>query len=282
MRREADREVLIDSMSGLGGTAQCFVETAERHGFRVHASSADRFRIARVNRPTWATIAGWVMVPLLGVGFIFLAMKRTISGDATIVELRTGVKLRLTGQLPDEFVATLRDALTSSPPGDTMPTRSAFQVVDETQMVPGRVRNVTSPAHSAGGGGLESPVHSMPSDPLAMMPPSAGRSVPAPSLRTIDGRILVAARNGVVGRDPVPQPSRPAAIHPIADASLSKTHFTFGVSSDGVWVVDEHSTNGTAIDVGGRVMRCTPGVAHEVPIGGRVFAGDVVFMVEAG
>ena len=107
---------------------------------------------------------------------------------------------------------------------------------------------------------------------------SSIRSEPTrPSIALPDGRVLPLTPAIVVGRGPdVARGPLGAAPLAIADPSLSKTHAVLEADASGVWVTDLHSTNGTALEVGGSTARCAPGVRTPLPPGAIVRLGDVV------
>ena len=91
---------------------------------------------------------------------------------------------------------------------------------------------------------------------------------------------MVVGAGLVIGRSPAPDDRCPhAALFPIADLSLSKTHLTVAPTPSGIWLVDHHSTNGTVVRSAGTVLPCPGGTQVEVPIGAVITAGDVEFRV---
>jgi pSer/pThr/pTyr-binding forkhead associated (FHA) protein len=59
----------------------------------------------------------------------------------------------------------------------------------------------------------------------------------------------------------------------VADPSVSKTHFAFGVDEQGAWVLDRNSKNGCAIVDGDRQEPCPPGQKIRVRAGMTVLFG---------
>lgn len=118
--------------------------------------------------------------------------------------------------------------------------------------------------------------------PAAPPPPPSPPSPPAPGATLVlpDGRNIPVGAGGVIGRDPSPIAAAPnLPLHLIGDASLSKTHLAFGPLPHGVWLIDQHSTNGTVVVAGGVSAPCTPGQRAEAPFGALVIAGDLNMMV---
>ncbi len=85
------------------------------------------------------------------------------------------------------------------------------------------------------------------------------------------GRRLVLGRRSLLGRDPAVGDEGADELVRLTDAQISKTHLAFGIDEGGVWVADQHSTNGSAI------LR-PDGAVHRCPAGERVHLapGDVV------
>lgn len=275
------RELLIEVHGlGLGAASERFVQVAMAHGYTVVASGPNRFRMARTYRPKWALIAAVATAVVVGLGLLFLLVKRTETGDVVVVEERTGVKLRLTGSLQPPVVEALRQNLGGTaaastsvagpPPASSSPAGAPFQPSAAAAVVP----SATAPA-------AHSFQPAQPVAPVAPVAPPAHAAV-QPLLVLADGRSIAVSAGGVLGRDPSTDPALPGGqLHPIADPSLSKTHLSFGPLPNGVWVVDHHSTNGTVVSANGVTAACTPGVRVEAPFGAQVVAGDVSMLVAA-
>lgn len=258
---------------GVGAAADAFVRLADQRGFTVVAVSPNRFRLARVYRPAWATTLAICTAPAAGLGLLFLLVKRAEGGDAVIVEDRTGVKLRLTGEIPPTLVDAARIALKGSTatapiagsvaPQDPSPKSPITQ--QPTMAVPSFAPPPTPEA--------EATVH------RRNLVDSLERGA---VLVLSSGRTLQVGRGAVLGRAPSPDPQVPAAVLLAVDEpSLSKTHFTVGPLPHGVWIVDHHSTNGTSVVKGGQAIPCNPGVRAEVPFGSHLLAGELQIQVVA-
>ena len=239
------------------------------HGYTVVASGPNRFRMARTYRPKWALIAAVATAAFVGLGLLFLLVKRTETGDVVVAEDRAGVKLRLTGALQQPVVDALRQSL--SAPG------AAF-----TPLVVG-ITSFQGPA-AAPVPTYHPAAVAVPTAPAQAHQPSAQplvqQSAVQPMLVLADGRAIGVGVGGVLGRDPTSDPAMPGGLlHAIADPSLSKTHLSFGPLPNGVWVLDHHSTNGTVVSANGVSTSCTPGSRVEAPFGAQVLAGDVALVV---
>ncbi|WP_176980693.1 FHA domain-containing protein [Paramicrobacterium humi] len=127
--------------------------------------------------------------------------------------------------------------------------------------------------------------------------PAGERHVPAPpappeNVDAADAPVLVfpgdkrVALTGsiLVGRDPGPHDGYPdAALVPLGDRSVSKTHAVVQFSRGGVWVTDLGSTNGTNIvDLAQRETVCVPGVATAAYAGGGILFGTVLATLAPG
>jgi hypothetical protein len=106
----------------------------------------------------------------------------------------------------------------------------------------------------------------------------------APVLRVDSGEQLTLGPFCLLGREPVAADGDPPA-HLIkfedSKLSVSKTHLAYGLDSQGFWVIDRNSTNGTTmIDPSGRRTPCAPGVRQYVPIGSQLQIGQRRITVE--
>lgn len=279
-------EQLIEvSGLGLGATCERFVQVAMAHGYTVVASGPNRFRMARTYRPKWALIAAVATAVFVGLGLLFLLVKRTETGDVVIVEERSGVKLRLTGSLQPPVVEALRQSLEGSvsatPAMVAMSPRSQATAPTAPPVVAAVPSQPASPVQPVAAPSLTpAPPPPQPVAPL-VVPAAPLHAGPAqPLLVFADGRAIQVNAGGVLGRDPSSDPALPGGLlYPVADPSLSKTHLSFGPLPHGVWVVDHHSTNGTVVSANGVTSPCAPGVRVEAPFGAQVVAGDLSLVV---
>ena len=277
---------------GLGAASERFVQVAMAYGYTVVASGPNRFRIARTYRPKWALFAAVGTALFVGLGLLFLLVKRTETGDVVVAEDRAGVKVRITGALQQPVIDALRQALGAAAPIGapravnpvsfqgpapapvgppvSAPVVAAAAIVSSVapSFMPASV--VSAPDNYA-------PVHA--TVPRSVEP--VGHSIASQTvLQFADGRAIGVGVGGVLGRDPSGDPALPGGhLYPIADPSLSKTHLSFGPLPTGVWVLDHHSTNGTVVSAHGVTSSCTPGVRVEAPFGAQVVAGDVTLVV---
>lgn len=106
-----------------------------------------------------------------------------------------------------------------------------------------------------------------------MVTPAAGaRAAQATVLKFEDGRtVVVAAAAGLVlvGRNPASAPGDGRTnLVPVDDPgrTVSKTHFACWRDQEGLWLVDRHSTNGTAFTTAdGRLVTVPPGTPTRIP-----------------
>ncbi len=283
---------------GLGRAAESLVQIATRQGFAVAASGPNRFRFAKTFRPTWANVLTLVLAPFMGLGLLFLLVKRTEACEAILIEDRAGVRINLSGDVSPALFVAIHEELSS---GEStaipvpMPTAFAPQAVLPLAPAP-----TNAPYPAPIGASFSTPSFTAPDDRTmtvaqlaAMRLPESDRTMTvaqmaamrttvAPSLRFIDGRMVPVGAGLVLGRNPDADAQLPSAqLVPVNDPSLSKTHASFGPTSRGIWVQDHHSTNGTSVQLEGSTTMCQPGARVEVPIGGAVVLGEVHLAVVA-
>lgn len=97
------------------------------------------------------------------------------------------------------------------------------------------------------------------------------------------GESVTVFGNGLVGRNPVAEPSEYFDhLITIVDPgkSVSKTHLEFGQAAGAFWVSDRYSGNGTVVrEPDGVPLRCESGKRYRVVRGTRVIMGDQFFVV---
>jgi len=262
---------------GLGAASERVVQVATAHGYTVVASGPNRFRMARTYRPQWALIAAVATAVFVGLGLLFLLVKRTETGDVVVAEDRSGVKVRLTGALQPAVINALRQALGATSQSAVAPAATATSF--QPAAVAPAVAAPAAVAPAAVAPAFVAPAF-VPQQVAAVAPVVPSVRAVDPMLVFADGRSIGVSVGGVIGRDPGADPALPGAqLYPIADPSLSKTHLSFGPLPHGVWVLDHHSTNGTVVSANGVVVPCTPGERVEAPFGARIMAGDVSMVV---
>lgn len=108
----------------------------------------------------------------------------------------------------------------------------------------------------------------------------------APFLVFEDGSTVIVPSYGFIGRMPEAPPGRPAdVLLTLEDPQrlLSKTHLAFGVEAGEVWVLDQGSSNGTAlVAADGSDSPLAAGVRVTVPHGTVVRVGSRMFQVRYG
>lgn len=275
---------VLDAPSHTSGqVAELLLRSSVPAGYSSAATGPRSFRMARTFRPTWALVLTVVGAFFCLLGLLFLLIDSTETFDATVSEERDGVKLRITGTIQSAPLATLRAQLQAAAPNApqaAMPHIAGPAPVLEpapnaaVAMPPLAPRPLVAPVLTA--------VDWLPSDTNAtqMRPPK--RPVPAPtvSIRLAAGDVVPVGVGIVIGRDPQPMDVVPgAACVRLADPSLSRTHLVVGPSTDGVWVIDQHSTNGVTVTADGSEQPCPAGVRVEVPVGGIAMFGESSFTV---
>jgi hypothetical protein len=97
------------------------------------------------------------------------------------------------------------------------------------------------------------------------------------------GESVIVTGTGLVGRNPVPEPSENFdVIVAITDPSksVSKTHLEFGQLAGVFWIGDRYSGNGTVVrEPAGQPVRCDPATRYRVARGTRIEIGEQFFIV---
>lgn len=88
--------------------------------YRPVAVSATSLQFARTYRPTWATIIGVLLLPVL-VGLVILFQRRTETWVATIESSHRQVTLRLVGSILPTHLVALREAMSAGPRAQPAP-----------------------------------------------------------------------------------------------------------------------------------------------------------------
>lgn len=94
-----------------------------------------------------------------------------------------------------------------------------------------------------------------------------------------DGTRVTVSRRTLFGRNPAPEEG--AVVVPVRDEtlSLSKTHFEATAESSGGWIMDRHSTNGTAVVRDGHRIVCVPGEQVRIRLGDAIEIGDRIVTI---
>lgn len=307
-----DVERVIDLPGrGIGLASSTIVEVGQRRGYTVGATGPGTFRLERATRPVWATALAIVLMPVLGLGLIFLRVRTRESGVITVFEDRAGTRARIIGVIDDELVDHLGAAPqsgTQASVGEHPRSATARTAVSEVAPTAGPVAPIPSSAASR-------PVSPTKSSILISSTPSRQRSVgdvtrpqseqhhhlgrnTEPSVdrdidRTIarpkrhttagdgaasswrvdfpDGRRLSLDGPLIIGRGPAEV--RGSTSIAVADPSLSKTHVRIERNGGAVVITDQHSTNGTVVRSGDSDVACLPGVGVTVERTAVVIAG---------
>jgi hypothetical protein len=254
---------------GVGAATEQFVALCTSAGYTVVAVGPNRMRLARVYRPTWASVTAALTAVAAGMGLLFLLVKRTETAEATIVEDRAGIRLRVVGTLTAELAEQIKRTLHKG--GVSAPVMSGA-ARDQANIIPSTIaRETFAPS-------VVSVVTTATDETLhrSSLPPPLPPPTAEAVLQLADGRVIRVGTGAVLGRSPAPDPQLPAALlHPIDDLSLSKTHLSVVSTSEGVWVTDHHSKNGTHLVVGGVQQSCAPGQRVLAPFGAHVLAGEL-------
>lgn len=310
----SNEQVIAVPTMGPGHATDVLVRVAQQQGYACVATGPATFRVARTYRPRWATIAAIATALFVGVGLLFLLVKRTVGGVAAVIEDREGTKVRLVGLNGSGLDVVLRSAFAAAP---ATVGAGAPVLAGGIAAVAPAVAPVTPPVAFA----PPAVVPPSPMPPVAHVAPATFAPPPArlaspsdvlvggtrgeldaertvarrgdwraasPAVSTspalVRGDQVVTIGSGVVlGRDPVRDPAAADAVPVrVDDPSVSKTHATVGPTATGIWVIDHHSTNGTAIGGVHGSQPCPGGVRVDVGFGAELRVGDVVFRVRGG
>jgi len=177
------------------------------------------------------------------------------------------------------------------PPAEPRDT-AVIEPLEGEPLEPGSPEARAPEAHSEGAdgrtGGARNPGESPDPDtnaPLSAVEPEDAPRVPGQSyvLQFSTGEVVTVTGTGLIGRNPVPQPTEYFdQLVTIVDParSVSKTHLEFGQERGVLWVCDRFSGNGTVIVVPGQApRRCEPGRRVHVARGSRVDIAEQYFIV---
>ena len=101
-------EALVGSPLRLGATCDTLVAAAAAEGFVVAATGPNRFRMAKSWRPRWARVLMWLLLPVAGLGLVFLLIRRSATLDASVDE-EIATALRECEAAPPVACETLMD-----------------------------------------------------------------------------------------------------------------------------------------------------------------------------
>ena len=118
MRRDSELHVerLVEIAGrGIGDASEQVVRVGELQGYTVVASGPGTFRLVRSTRPKWAVALAVLFAPALGLGLLFLLIRKNESGVVTVFEDRAGVKARVIGAIDPALVQFLAQPEQASP-----------------------------------------------------------------------------------------------------------------------------------------------------------------------
>ena len=267
---------------GIGEASEQVVRVGEMRGYTVVASGPGTFRLVRSKRPKWAVALAVLFAPALGLGLLFLLIRKNESGVVTVYEDRAGVKARVVGEVDSEIVQFLAQSEQTTPATVSPVARAAPAVpIVPVQPPASQPEMITS---AAPGWTPRAPEP----QPRSMVDADVDRTIARPRaaatgpVLVIPGGATESIGNGIViGRSP--QAAGPwATARPVvvADQSVSSTHAALVLGDGCVVVTDLHSTYGTVFRVDGVVSTCPAGDATAVPFGAEIVAGEAVLLVK--
>lgn len=281
---------------------------AEDPHYHVASLGTDRFRLARSYRPTWALVLTVLTAPIVGLGLLFLLVKRTESCDVVIVDGPTSAVVTITGRLLPTTLTAVKEAADHRsvdhineyvPDRPRSPSPSTERVARTDPVPVGPAPSLpldSSPRPRPGPDRHRAPAplrkpptpqpamtHATPAPAAPMdmnLPEDATRARPA---RTRPATITLRLNGSVVGAI---TPHRPVYVGreplgdgdcvPVGDDALgvSKTHLCVWTENSEICIRDLHSTNGTTI-VGpnGQVRSALPGESAILQSGDIVHFG---------
>ncbi|MEM9516227.1 MAG: FHA domain-containing protein [Actinomycetota bacterium] len=234
-------------------------------------------------RPRWATVLAICLLPLAGLGLLFLLVRRATTCELRIMDGPRGSTVTVVGSSPDWLETRLEAML-----------RTDDNTVDQPVFVDGTRSSPTSESASADTDATvarpsKSTTGSLSDDIDAG---TAGTDTAAATMLrvTFVGPIDdIAVRRGdrlVIGRDPSTVDGERGLAIDDPQRSLSKTHAVIGVDADGPYACDLHSTNGSLIQLAGRApMPLTSGDKTRIgPPSARLQFGGIecIAVVETG
>lgn len=309
-------DTCIDCAAGRSGeilerVAAVFVE---RGGYRAARVGPDRIQFARTFRPTWCTVLGVVLLPVV-VGIFLLLMKTTETCTAALVADHRSTRIRIAGRIDpsvrEELQRSLGEfrAVTPTEMASAAPTAVAvdrLQVHDPRPSTSVEHTPLASPVPMPPAQGGVAPGGGSVSIPLPAGKPGAGAGAGAEatqgpprgtpltlpesaevgwSLELADGRRIPLSGRVHLGRDPVGVDSEPTALVSLDDStrSVSKTHLAVSIRGTDIWIADMHSTNGTFVEgPSGEARRVPPGEWTKVDTGTGVRLGQYRVVLREG
>lgn len=170
---------------GPGQIAEELLRCASKLGFTTAATGSGTFRLAKTERPKWATIAAIVTAPFLGLGLLFLLVKRPVDGVATVFEDREGTKVRLVGAAGGRVAEMLdtmngpRTTRTAHPAGEPFKPISTPMAPPSSAPPPAMPTLIATTPFNSAPPAAPAPAPPGPPSPSTFGPP--GRGLYAPS-----------------------------------------------------------------------------------------------------
>lgn len=277
-----------------------------------------RLGVYRTYRPTWALILAIVLFPLVGVGLLFLLVKKSDQGEILIVDGPTGPQVTLPPVVPAQHDAALADRFAGRAGTSAARPRVVGNEADSVLPPPPVTAGAGSPEQESRGGPITAvPGTHQPAIPVANLapPPPATSSEPfamrsddfsfaddlnaatlqrpstssvpnSPVVRPVALRFaggVVSVPPGttvVLGRAPEPQGSATPVRVPGDASTVSKSHALVRAVASGLEVSDLGSTNGSTVEQSGRSIVVDPGRWHRLEVGDRLVLGAAPAMVE--
>jgi hypothetical protein len=233
---------------------------AARPGLSVHGLAPGRISVARTRRPRWALLLCAATCWLAGLGFLFLLVRRTESGEVVVSDGPRGCVVAL-------------------PPVVDAGAAEAVEVA---------LRRAEGHGGAAGSEGAAGPATGDDLDDRTVarrdLPPRAAGRSGAPArrleLRFASGTVTVEAGCPVVlGRDPSTTDDVVGRVVPGDATTVSKAHLRVEFDGETATVEDLGSTNGSRLVHANGEQRLVPGTPRAVADGDEVVLGALALVV---
>ncbi len=110
-------EAIPCATSGSGDALDRLLAAVAADGdYQAVQVAPDRIQFARAFRPTWAIVAGWCTIWIVGLGALFFLVKTTETCLAVIESDHRGTRIRVSGRITSAAMGRLRSGLTGSSP----------------------------------------------------------------------------------------------------------------------------------------------------------------------
>lgn len=256
---------------------------------RAVRTGPNTWRFVRSVRPAWASLLGWLTMPLFGLGALVLSLRRQESFTMVLSGRFDGTVLSFAGDIPHEIPKAIARALSSADGAEPgRPVHDGTAIGSGQESAVNRAGFAAAPAapillavsdHPMSGQVSTERGERTAAERLqrAMRPFRRQQSPvdlgPSLSLRFASGESCPIAPDGLllVGRAPAIQNG--ATVVRVDDDEASRLHFSLRSASGKVMICDEASTNGTTLGRGRLTIDLVPHQPVEVEAGDQILFG---------